>query len=265
MGVIELLANDNYITVNKMIAKKIGLTEAVLLGELASEFKYWKNRNELTEDGFFYSTVDNVSENTTLSDRQQRAAVKNLKEVGVLEVKLKGLPAKRYFKFNEEQLMQIMEIQFTQNERSSSDKTQELDIYKTQEIDTSNKQTNNNNLKKYNNKKNNQDKKQERKGSFDAILAGYTSNAKIIDLLQEWLKVRKAKRAAMTDRAIKMNIAKLDDLSKQSEMTVKEYLSEVICRGWAAFYKINNYNSTQQKQAVGGNVFLDIAKEEGLV
>lgn len=83
--------------------------------------------------------------------------------------------------------------------------------------------------------------------------------------MQEWLKVRKAKRAAMTDRAIKMNIAKLDELAKQSEMTVKEYLSEVICRGWAAFYKINNYNNAQQKQAAGGNMFLNIAKEEGLI
>lgn len=257
MGVIELLANDNYITVNKMIAKKLGLTEAVLLGELASEFKYWKNREELTEDGFFYSTVENVIENTTLSDRQQRTAVKNLKAAGVLEVKLKGLPAKRYFKFNEEQLMQIMEIQLFQNESSSYDKTQELDIPKTQ--------GNNNNLKIFNNKNNKQDKKKEsKKGSFDAIIADYTNDEIIIDLLQEWLKVRKAKRAAMTDRAIKMNIAKLDELAKQSQMTVKDYLSEVICRGWAAFYEIKQYGSTPQKQASGGNVFLDIAKEEGL-
>lgn len=265
MGVIELLANDNYITVNKMIAKKLGLTEAVLLGELASEFKYWKNREELTEDGFFYSTVENVIENTTLSDRQQRTAVKNLKAAGVLEVKLKGLPAKRYFKFNEEQLMQIMEIQLFQNESSSYDKTQELDIPKTQEIELTNTQGNNNNLKIFNNKNNKQDKKKEsKKGSFYAIIADYTNDEVIIDLLQEWLKVRKAKRAAMTDRAIKMNIDKLDDLAKQSEMTVKEYLSEVICRGWAAFYEIKQYGSTPQKQASGGNVFLDIAKEEGL-
>lgn len=69
----------------------------------------------------------------------------------------------------------------------------------------------------------------------------------------------------MTDRAIKMNIAKLDELAKQSEMSVKEFLSEVICRGWAAFYPITQYGtSQQQKPASGGNVFLEIAKEEGV-
>lgn len=102
------------------------------------------------------------------------------------------------------------------------------------------------------------------RGSFDAIIADYTNDEKIIDLLQEWLKVRKAKRAAMTDRAIKMNIAKLDDLARKSDMTVEEYLSEIICRGWAAFYEINNYGggtAPEKKNSTGGNVFLEIARD----
>ena len=85
-------------------------------------------------------------------------------------------------------------------------------------------------------------KKKERKNnSFDSIIAAYTADAEITELLQEWLKVRKAKRAAMTDRAIQMNIDKLDNLASESRMTVGEYLKEVICRGWAAFYAINDY------------------------
>ena len=88
--------------------------------------------------------------------------------------------------------------------------------------------------------------KKERK-SFDSIIAAYTTDAEIKELLQEWLKVRKAKRAAMTDRAIQMNIDKLDKLASESRMTVVEYLKEVICRGWAAFYAINDY----QRQGYG--------------
>jgi hypothetical protein len=45
----------------------------------------------------------------------------------------------------------------------------------------------------------------------------------------------------MTDRAIQMNIDKLDKLAFESRMSVTEYLSEVIRRGWAAFYAINEY------------------------
>lgn len=92
------------------------------------------------------------------------------------------------------------------------------------------------------NKSNKDNKKKERKtNSFDAIIAEYTTDEIISDLLKEWLKVRKAKRAAMTDRAIQMNIAKLDKLAIESNMSVEKYLEEVICRGWAAFYPIANY------------------------
>lgn len=95
------------------------------------------------------------------------------------------------------------------------------------------------------------DKKERKKNSFDSIIDHYLcpdgmsvrfeDHAERRELLQEWLKVRKAKRAAMTDRAIQMNIDKLDKLARESRMTVVEYLKEVICRGWAAFYAINDY------------------------
>lgn len=72
-------------------------------------------------------------------------------------------------------------------------------------------------------------------------------NNGIIELLYEWLKVRKAKRAAMTDKAIELNLNKLDKLAKESGLPVKIYLQEVICRGWQAFYPISNYASGNGK------------------
>lgn len=102
---------------------------------------------------------------------------------------------------------------------------------------------NNNNIKE-------SKKEKPTKTSFDNIIQAYAKgNEEITDLLQEWLKVRKAKRAAMTDRAITMNIEKLDSLAAQSGLTVPEYLKEVICRGWAAFYQIKNYNSGNTQKA----------------
>lgn len=93
--------------------------------------------------------------------------------------------------------------------------------------------------------------KKERK-SFDAIIEAYTNNSETIELLKEWLKVRKSKRSAMTDRAIQMNIDKLDKLAKESNMTVNDYLSEVICRGWAAFYPINSFGAKKSNVGVNG-------------
>ena len=101
--------------------------------------------------------------------------------------------------------------------------------------------------------------------SFDCLISDYSKGDKeITELLQEWLKVRKAKRAAMTDKAIELNLNKLDRLAAESRMSVPEYLREVICRGWQAFYPISNYQPRQQQRQQGNNVFLDMAKEEGL-
>lgn len=142
MDIIELLANDNYIIANKTIAQKLGLEAAIILGELASEYRYWAKRGELT-DGYFYSTVENVKENTTLSDKKQRSALTILKNAGIIEVKLMGLPAKRYIKIFPEQVCTITQDKLSQIGSSSSAKMEELDAAK--------RQTNNNNSNSNNN------------------------------------------------------------------------------------------------------------------
>ena len=69
MGLVSLIASNNYIVVNKQLARAFGLEEAVILGELASEMEYWQQRGEL-KDGYFYSTIENVKDSTTLSDKR---------------------------------------------------------------------------------------------------------------------------------------------------------------------------------------------------
>lgn len=72
----------------------------------------------------------------------------------------------------------------------------------------------------------------------EAILARYAQDTKTLELLREWLKVRKAKRAPQTEKALTLNLDKLQDLAKESGLTVEGYLEAVIARGWAAFYPI---------------------------
>jgi hypothetical protein len=114
------------------------------------------------------------------------------------------------------------------------------------------------------------EKKVSKANSFDAIIFEYAKTLDVsirldvTDLLIEWLKVRKAKRAAMTDRAIQMNIDKLDTLAAQSKMSVVDYLKEIICRGWAAFYVINNYggNDRNNKNVGANGIALSNEKSE---
>lgn len=119
------------------------------------------------------------------------------------------------------------------------------DFKKLKENNTSNNTVNNTSNKK----------KESKKDSFNQIILKYAETvdisirAEATDLLFEWLKVRKAKRAAMTDRAIQMNIDKLDELAKKSNMNVVEYLKEIICRGWAAFYEIKSFTANSNRNS----------------
>ena len=68
----------------------------------------------------------------------------------------------------------------------------------------------------------------------------------------------------MTDKAIELNLKKLEPFAAESKMSVSQYLEAVICRGWAAFYKINDYSNNQPKQQEkpSGNVFMNLLNND---
>lgn len=92
-----------------------------------------------------------------------------------------------------------------------------------------------------------QSKKGRKSNSFDEIINAYTDSPSTRELLGEWLQNRKAKRAAMTDNAIKRNIDKLDQYARESRMSVDDYLAEVVRLGWQAFYAIKPYQGGYQQ------------------
>jgi hypothetical protein len=146
MDIIDFLANDNYIIVNKEIAKLYGLDEAVILGELASEHKYWQKNGGL-KDGYFYSTIENIQKNTTILEKRQRLALNSLKEKGIIDIKRMDIPAKRYIKINTENLLSLLLNNTDQSETSSSAILTELE-QSNEPINNNNFNNNNDNNKK---------------------------------------------------------------------------------------------------------------------
>ena len=142
-SIISLLANDNYIVVNRSLIKEFGLKEAILLGELASEFNYYKKNNMLDEDGYFYSTIENVKESTSLSSYEQKKCLDKLSERGIVDVNIKGIPATRHIKINSLQLINL----FANFLETSFQKNKKLVC---KNLDTNNNNNNNNNNKKEN-------------------------------------------------------------------------------------------------------------------
>lgn len=89
---------------NKYLAHAIGLHEAIIYSALFSKSDCenlkateWIFGNPKSTEWFEYTVNDLYSE-TTLSDKQQRKAIKKLVECGLIETKIKGLPAKRFFR-----------------------------------------------------------------------------------------------------------------------------------------------------------------------
>lgn len=145
MNILNLLASNSFITVNKELIKAVGIEAAILFGELAGEYVYWVEQNQGES---FFSTVENIEEKTTLNDYQQRKAIKVLKDKGLIECKVKGIPAKRYFEIHEDRLLELFKFKFSKNLRHSSEKFKELDVENFQ----SNKNIENKNIEKeYNN------------------------------------------------------------------------------------------------------------------
>ena len=95
----EMFQND-YLRLSRVLIRKFNLNTAVMLSEIYSEYKYWEDRNELQKGGWFYSTVENMANNTGLSKHQQLCTCKELVEYGVVKIKYHGMPKKRYFKLN---------------------------------------------------------------------------------------------------------------------------------------------------------------------
>lgn len=110
MNIYEILSRDNYLTVNKHLMKSIGLQEAVLLSELCYRRQYLDRSDKLTEDGFFYATVEDVEEETALSDYNQRKILERFQAIKLVEVERRGMPAKRFIRIDEQVLLFLMDF-----------------------------------------------------------------------------------------------------------------------------------------------------------
>ena len=122
LNIICLLASDNYIVVNKDLIKEFGINTALMLGELASEYQYYY-KNNMLENDMFFSTIENIEENTGLSKHQQKKALDELKSMGIIDVIVKGLPAKRYIKID----INVLANKFANNWQTSSEKISKLE------------------------------------------------------------------------------------------------------------------------------------------
>lgn len=107
--------------------------------------------------------------------------------------------------------------------------------------------------------------KNTQKSKLFALIDAYSDDEEVRGLLYDWMDIRKAKRSAQTEKAIKQNLDRLVGYAQESKMDIVEYLTEVIRRGWAAFYPIKSYDNPDVKSETSSASYnLDEFEERSL-
>ena len=112
----HLLSSSSYLIVNKFLAKKIGLKEAVLLADLISKEQYFID-NKMIKDGWFFNTSKNIESDTTLSRHKQSLAIKRLIKEGFIETDLRGVPATLHFKIIDNKILNFLKSSIKENRK----------------------------------------------------------------------------------------------------------------------------------------------------
>lgn len=246
MSLIQYLASSNYITVNKSLIKAFGLCEAVLIGELCSEYTFWEQNNQL-EDGFFYATIDKIEDNTGLSAYEQRAAIKKLESAGIIVTKLKGLPAKKYFSIDENKLLKFSQLDVKKlnssnninnnidisNDISNNDNTIVLSSDKPKEKDTED----------FFNTTPLIDKPKKKRGTLYsncmALIDEFTIEEDVKNLLRDYLKIRLERKDIPFGKASFNGMLKKLRTLTTSKAECLKIIQQSIDRNYPTFYPLN--------------------------
>ena len=87
-----------------------------------------------------------------------------------------------------------------------------------------------------------------RASAFSAkkAIEDYTQDEELRGLLFEWLDNRKKKRAPETKGAIGQNLDKLAEMAAESNLSLQDYMREIVRMGWQAFYPIRSQQPAQR-------------------
>lgn len=244
---VNILRGDGSIIVNKRLAQNLGLNEAIIYSELLSRYCYFKDRERLTKDGFFYNSAEDLESATTLSDYQQRKAIKALVEKGLIISELRNVPPIRHFKVvaKIELLLAVLECSDTANSVETTDlilKKLPVNIEETSKLKVQKLQTNNTNI---NNTKNNNNiaknlfptkvPKKELKTNdvvtMKAMINVFSESERVKERLLEYFSIRIKKGL----KPIQWKII-LDDLktfTKGNESLMLDKITSATAAGWS--------------------------------
>lgn len=242
MNILELLSSNSYLTVNKALAKKVGLEAAVLFADLAGSQLHWNNQKEIEVSDWFFRTREQIEEQTTLSPKTQLRCAKILIESGLIQTKLKGLPAVTHYLIGEQEVTNLLNMigkkgaaRYAQTEQLETPKRSAI-----KNINNNNKTINNININK------------ESKNGF-TIIYPTDFSLDLIKTLNEFFDYKKEiKKPLKSVKSLKALFNKIrTDIEQYGEKTVIDSLYFGIANGWQGYYIKTNLNNNQKQNQNG--------------
>lgn len=142
----QLLMTSNFYVLNKQLVKSLGIETAFFLTTLVEA-----DETLADDEGWFYQTSKTLEEITGLSNHKQTKCIEQLISLGILLQENKGVPMKRYFKLNYDQILKFLN---TRIEKISNQELKKVESKSLKNLKTSfqknlnNKEYNINNLDK---------------------------------------------------------------------------------------------------------------------
>ena len=95
--IFEIINPTNTLGVCRPLAHILGACETIVYNALLSKYRYYQ-KNDMLDDGWFYSTIPDLFESTSFSAFRQKRCITTLESFGLIETKNRGLPARRSFR-----------------------------------------------------------------------------------------------------------------------------------------------------------------------
>ena len=104
-GKITFASKKGFNQSSKIIAFKLGLNASIILSNLIYKHNYWSDEDKLimiNEETYFFITLKNLEGESSIKQSAIKKAIIDLKNVGLIKVKRKGVPATNHYCLNEE-------------------------------------------------------------------------------------------------------------------------------------------------------------------
>ena len=238
---INLMSQSNYFIFNKSLAKNIGIEETYMLLTLI-------DANNIFKQKWFFQTAEMLEELTGLKKDKQKRIIDCLVNLNIIEQKNIGIPCKRHFKINYEELekllMDFSKLEEVKTENKFEEKPQ------TSKRNFSNLIIKENNINESNINESNIEKNKKEKTEIHFTPIYQSEEFK--ETFNEFIDMRKTIKKPATKKAIEMIMIKLEKLNNE-EKAIK-MLERSIINNWQDVYEIqergsngsNNYKSTSK-------------------